>query len=68
MKRWRILPGEFPKVNTDKFTNSSEDVDVDDTDEQVTNTIRRLEALQQKKRGGKSERPTGKNKSRYHYR
>ena len=50
MKRWGILPEEFPKVNTDKFANSSEDVDMDDTNEKVANTIRRLEVLKQKEK------------------
>ena len=50
MKRWGILPEEFPKVNSDKFANSSEDVDIDDTDEQIANTIRKLEVLKEKEK------------------
>ena len=50
MKRWGILPEEFPKVDKNKFANSSEEVDIDDTEEQVANTIRRLEVLQEKEK------------------
>ena len=50
MKRWGILPEDFPKVNTEKFTNSSEDIQVDDFSEEVSNTIRRLKALQEKEK------------------
>ena len=52
MKRVGILPEEFPKVNMEKFTNYSEDVDIEDHAEEVSNTIKRLEALQEKEKEG----------------
>ena len=41
MNKWGILPDEFPRVNTKKFLDSSEeDVDIE---EEVANTIARWE-------------------------
>ena len=45
-----ILLEDFPKVDKNKFANASEEVDIDDTEEQVANTIRRLEVLQEKEK------------------
>ena len=65
MKRWGILPEEFPKVDKEKFTDASEDVNIDDTEEQMANTIRRLEVLKEKENEEeeRSKDPQGRTKA-----
>ena len=47
-------------MDKNKFANASEDVDIDDTEEQVANTIRRLEVLQEKEKEKRKEQKTHK--------
>ena len=65
MKRLGILPGEFPKVNAEKFTNSSEDPQIDDYSLQEENTIRRLELLAEKEKeeDERAKDPLGRSKA-----
>ena len=65
MKRWGILPEDFPKVDKEKFSDASEDVNIDDTQEQVANHIRRLEALQEKEKEEeeRAKDPLGRSKA-----
>ena len=62
MKRWGILPEEFPKVDKEKFTNASEEEG--NYSEQVENTIRRIEAQKEKEKEEeeRAKHPLGRSK------